>query len=203
MTKIDISDDSHSQFILDNLIAAAELLADAEVDVIGWSGTSAGWLGFQHDQALCQAIQNATGIPATTSVLAFNECLQLSKAKQVGLVTPYVERVSDQIRSNYSSLGFEIPPERERHLDITRNSAFAEVGEAQLDSMVADVVGSGSKVIMIYCTNLLAAQRTAYWEKQHDCTVLDSVASVIWGMLRCKGLDPSCVRGWGSLFQIS
>jgi len=49
---------------------AAELLAHAEVDIIGWSGTSAGWLGFDKDVTLCDEIEKVTGIKATTSVLA-------------------------------------------------------------------------------------------------------------------------------------
>ena len=50
-------------------------LADAKVDVIAWNGTSSGWLGFEASTSACAAaITEATGIPATTSVLGcFNE----------------------------------------------------------------------------------------------------------------------------------
>lgn len=200
VTKIDISDDSNSQFVPEHLLAAAQLLADAEVDVIGWSGTSAGWMGFYQDEVLCEAILKATGIPATTSVLAFNECMQLIGAKDIGLVTPYVEGVNDRIRSNYSQLGYDIAPARDVCLGLTKNSTFAEVDEPQLNQMVAHVASAGAEVILIYCTNLKAAQCTARWERQHGCTVLDSVSMVLWSMLRLKGIDTSCIRGWGALF---
>jgi maleate isomerase len=44
---------------------------------MGWSGTSAGWLGFGLDERLCEAIHDATGLPATTSTLGLNRALEL------------------------------------------------------------------------------------------------------------------------------
>ncbi|KAK1480120.1 ABC transporter [Colletotrichum cuscutae] len=88
--KISLDEDGLDQFQTDNLISAAQLLADAEVDMIGWSGTSSGWLGFEADEKLCADITAATGIPATTSVLALNKALQKFDVKDLGLVTPYV-----------------------------------------------------------------------------------------------------------------
>ncbi|MBC8831734.1 Asp/Glu/hydantoin racemase, partial [Escherichia coli] len=68
------------QFDDDKIIQAAMLLADAKVDVIAWNGTSSGWLGFEADERLCERITAATGIPATTSVLALNEILKKTNA---------------------------------------------------------------------------------------------------------------------------
>ncbi|KAJ5505598.1 Asp/Glu/hydantoin racemase [Penicillium expansum] len=46
------------------------LLTNANVDIIGWMGTSPGWSGIEADEALYQFITAATGIPATTAVLS-------------------------------------------------------------------------------------------------------------------------------------
>ena len=46
--KIALSDDALQQFDLAPILAAADLLADAKVQVIAWNGTSAGWLGFSN-----------------------------------------------------------------------------------------------------------------------------------------------------------
>ena len=43
VTKIALSQDALAQFDDAPILHAAQLLADAEVDIIGWSGTSAGW----------------------------------------------------------------------------------------------------------------------------------------------------------------
>src|SRR5579871_236809 len=75
VTEISLRDGALGQFDPEKILQAARLLADAQVHVIGWNGTSSGWLGFESDERLCRLITEATGIPATTSVLALNEIL--------------------------------------------------------------------------------------------------------------------------------
>ena len=60
VTEISLSQQALGQFSLEKIISAARLLADAKVHVIGWSGTSAGWLGFEHDEKLCVAVTEAS-----------------------------------------------------------------------------------------------------------------------------------------------
>jgi maleate isomerase len=66
---------SKAQFELQRHVDAAKLLADADVDVIVWGGTSASWLGSEHDQAFCKSVFEQTGIPATSCVLEMNRTL--------------------------------------------------------------------------------------------------------------------------------
>src|SRR6187431_3740665 len=91
VTEIALSHSALSQFDDGEILRAAELLAHAKVDVIGWNGTSSGWLGFDADERLCRRITDATGTPACTSVLALNEIFQRTNVKRFGLVTPYVD----------------------------------------------------------------------------------------------------------------
>ena len=84
VTEISLDDASLRQFDDSKILDAARLLADARVDVICWSGTSASWLGFEKDRQLCARITEATGIPATTSVLALNEVLGARGARTLG-----------------------------------------------------------------------------------------------------------------------
>src|SRR5512141_1085986 len=93
VTEIALSDAALGQFDDSKILAAAELLADAKVDVIGWSGTSSGWLGFERDRRLCERIRERTGIVATTAVLALNELLALKGLTKLALVTPYTADV--------------------------------------------------------------------------------------------------------------
>ena len=53
---IALSDTALSQFDDANILAAADLLADAELDAIAWNGTSSSWLGFESDEKLCARI---------------------------------------------------------------------------------------------------------------------------------------------------
>lgn len=201
VTHIDLSADSDAQFKIDIMLQAAQLLADAKVDVIGWSGTAAGWMGFDTDEKLCKAIQEATGIPATTSTLALNRVLEKLGAKQLALVTPYTAEMNERIRSNYAGIGVEIPSYQDRHLGILDNVRIAGIPEDTLDDMINEVFQRGASVVTTFCTNLKAAQRVDYWETKYNITVLDSVATVIWDMLRIAVKRPNLVKGWGRMMS--
>lgn len=201
VTKISLTADADAQFKLDVMLEAARLLADAKVDVIGWSGTSAGWLGFEKDEQLCQAIKEDTGIPATSSTLGLNRVLEKLGAKQLGLITPYTAEINDAIRSNYARIEIEIPISQEKHIGILDNVKIAEVDENALDRMVDSVVQGGASVLTTFCTNLSAAQRVDHWEEKYDITVLDSVSTVVWDMLRMTIRKPGLVKGWGRMLS--
>ncbi|KAG9252293.1 Asp/Glu/hydantoin racemase [Emericellopsis atlantica] len=196
--KIGLADDALAQFQNEKIMAAAQLLADAEVDMIGWSGTSSGWLGFEADDKLCAEITAATGIPATTSVLALNKAVKEFGVKELGLVTPYTDDVQEAIVKTYKTIGMDCS--KERHLGISKNSTFATIDEPTLDGMVADVASKKVQAITTFCTNLRAAQRVAHWEKEHGIPVFDTVTTVLWEMLRELKVDTKPLAPtWGML----
>ncbi|TVT64846.1 MAG: Asp/Glu/hydantoin racemase [Pseudomonas sp.] len=199
VTQIALSPDALGQFQQTRILDAAKLLADAHVDAIGWSGTSAGWLGFDQDEALCAAITEATGVPASTSVLALNKALEAFGIRRLGLVSPYLADVQSRIIANYAKVG--IDARTESHLGIQENFAFALVDDATLDRQVADVVAAGAQAITTFCTNLYAAHRVAHWEAEHGVPVFDTVTTVVWDMLRRAGVDTRRITGWGRLLQ--
>lgn len=206
VTEISLSSSAQSQFDLAPILAAARLLADGHVDAIGWSGTSAGWLGLEADRALCRAITEETGVPCTTSVLGLCGILELLGVKEMGLVTPYLDEVQERILRMFGEEGCEVVAES--HLGKKVNVEFAEIGEEVLDRQVNEVVGKMGKregkikVVSTFCTNLRAAHRVEAWESQYnDLIVLDTVATVVWELLRILDVDMSGISGWGKLFK--
>jgi maleate isomerase len=175
------------------------LLAHAKVDVIGWNGTSSGWLGFEADVRLCEQITAATGIPATTSMLALNEILEHQKVKRLGYVTPYLDDVQAKILENYEKLGFAC--QGERHLGLQDNFSFSEVPVVQLEDMTRDVAKEKPDAITIICTNLRVAPSAAKLERETGIPVYDTIATVVWKCLKMAGVDTKRVTQWGSLFQ--
>lgn len=199
VTEIALSDAALGQFDDSKILAAAELLADAKVDVIGWSGTSSGWLGFDADRRLCERIRERTGIPATTAVLALNELLAIRKVKQLAFVTPYTDDVQRKIVDNYRALGIEVVAER--HLGIRVNHDFAGVSPATLRELMDEVAQAKPQAITTFCTNLRAAPLAAEIERAHGIALLDTVSTTVWGMVRAAGASPAAITGWGELFQ--
>jgi maleate isomerase len=200
VTEISLGGNSLNQFDDAVILESARLLADAKVDVIGWSGTSASWLGFERDQALCARIYDATGVPSTTSVIALNELLARQGARTLGLVSPYVEDVQQRIVDNYAKLGIECTAER--HLDLTENFAFAEVQPDTLRRMLREVAQARPDAITVMCTNLCAAPLVAEMERELGIPIYDSVATVVWKALQMIGVEPR-LQGWGGLFSVA
>jgi maleate isomerase len=199
VTEIALSNKALAQFNNDELLRAAELLADARVDAIGWNGTSSGWLGFDADVRLCERITAETGIPATTSMLALNEILAQRKVTRLGYVTPYLDDVQARILENYAKLG--IACQGERHLGLQDNFSFAEVPVTQLDAMTREVATQRPDAIAVICTNLKAAPSVAKLERETGIPIYDTIATVVWKCLKLAGVDTNRVTGWGSLFE--
>lgn len=202
VTEISLSEGALGQFDDSKILAAAELLADAKVDVIGWSGTAAGWRGFDADIRLCERIRERTGIAATTAVLALNELMETLGVKRLGIVSPYTADVQERIVANYRAAGIETVAQR--HLGITVNHDFGLVPPEQLRQMIEVVVAAGRPdAVVTYCTNLRAAPLAEQVERQWGVPLLDTVSTTVWGMLRAAGRDPSAIRGWGRLFDVA
>ncbi len=199
VTEIALSSAALGQFDDRLILAAAELLADAKVDVIAWSGTSSGWLGFEADHRLSRRITECTGIPATTAVLALNELLALRNIRRLALVTPYTADVQERIVRNYAAIGVEVVAER--HLDISVNYDFALVAPSRLKAMMQEVASDRPEAIATFCTNLRAAPLAAAVETETGIPLLDTVSTTVWGALRAAGADTSVLRRWGQLFE--
>jgi maleate isomerase len=198
--KITLDDDGLRQFATEEPLRAAELLADARVGVIGWSGTSASWLGFDTDQRLCDAIAQRTGVPGCTAVLAINELFERLGVTRFALVSPYTDDVQQRIVANYGAAGFDCVAEA--HAGISDNFAFSEVDEPAVEAMIRQVAARRPQAIAIMCTNMRGAGLADRLERELGIPVIDSVAAFVWKALSITGRDPARVRGWGSLFQL-
>ena len=199
VTEISLGSGSRGQFELEPILQAARLLADAQVDVITWNGTSSGWLGFDSDRRLCEQITAETGIPARTAVLAFNEIMDITGQRRFGLVSPYLDDVQQRIAANYKASGYECVAEE--HLDISVNYEFCNVDEATLSRMIRDVAAASPHCITTFCTNLRAAHLVQALEAETGIPIYDTVATALWTALRACGVDTRRVRGWGRLFD--
>lgn len=187
------------QFTDAPFLDAARLLADAQLDVIGWNGTSAGWLGFDADVKLCKAIEAETAIPACTSMLALNEILETTGRKRFAIVSPYLDEIQEKMVANYNAAGFEVVAER--HLNDRGNFSFSEIAEERIERMCLEVAEAKPDAIAVICTNMRGAPVAERVEKALGIPVYDTVSTVLWKALRMTGVDTRRVQGWGSLFQ--
>jgi maleate isomerase len=199
---VSLSPTAVAQFDIETILAAAELLADARVDVIAWSGTSGGWIGLDADRELCRRITDRCGCPATTAALALFEALRLAEATTVGLVTPYPDDMQAAIVRCFALEGVTVTAAA-NHAVTRSNFELSEISPEVLTGMVKGVAEAGPGVIVTFCTNLAGTDLVAGWETNFAVPVYDSIAVTVWHALRLAGVDASRISSWGSLFALS
>jgi maleate isomerase len=177
VVEVSQADSSTRQFAPDTMLAAAEQLADAEVDLILWNGTAASWLGFEHDQRIVENIASHTGIAATTATIAVNDELTRLTVKRIGLVTPYVAALETKIIANYRSIGIEVAAAARR--DLTHNTDYAALSSTDIAAMIHDVAKSRPDAIVVLCTNLAGARIATAMTQEVGIPVVDSVRAAV------------------------
>ncbi|MEZ2391494.1 aspartate/glutamate racemase family protein [bacterium RCC_150] len=196
VTRIALDDSSDKQFDASVMREAAALLATADVDVIAWNGTSGSWLGSGHDHKLVREITEATGIPATTSTLAYLEAFSAFGTERIALFTPYTEDVNQAVIESYAREGIKTIDHR--HMDLSDNESFGRVTDQEMLPGSLELAASNPDALIYLCTNLYGANITAEVEGRTGVPVLDSVAVTLWHCLKLAGaplLDPR----WGRL----
>lgn len=196
VTRIALDQSSDRQFDPAVMREAARLLATADVDVIAWNGTSGSWLGSAHDEELVQEITGATGIPATTSTLAYLEAFRAFGTERIGLFTPYTEDVNRQVIAAYEREGIKTVDHRA--LGLSDNESFARVTDDEMRPGSRELAAAAPDALVYLCTNLYGANITAEIEEGTGVPVLDSVAVTLWHALKLADaplLDPR----WGRL----
>lgn len=204
VTQITSSPSADSQFALESMLSAASLLADAQVNIIGWGGTSAGWLGIDTDTEFCRAVEKQFGIPAYSSTLALFQQLKTLQLDSVGLITPYTSTLNDAITRNFAAAGVRTVTSYQP-LNLTNNIEIGNVLTQDLETPILQVVTADPTLCAAttFCTNLQAAHVARRWEEKYNVWVLDSVTSLIWGLFWTLRLDPrSSYMGekWGRIF---
>jgi maleate isomerase len=200
VTSISLDHDSIAQFDPDPMLHAAELLADASMDVIAWNGTSGAWRGTADDEVLCKLITSRTATPATTGTLAHLDALRSMGVRRFALAAPYTEQVCGAIVATYAACGFECCAVA--CLGITHNAAFADVSAASIRELVQRADSPNADAIVIICTNLGSGWLVDELEAELAKPVLDSGVVTVWKALRMAGVDQPLV-GWGRLLAQS
>lgn len=198
VTQIGLSAVALGQFAQEPMLAAADLLADARVASILWNGTAGAWLGFDNDVSLAAAVTERTGVPASTSALAFRDLFRRRGIERIGLVTPYTGDVQARIQANWRSDGFDCSAER--HLGLSENFEFALAGTSEIAGMVRAVAAEGAQAAAIVCTNLAGGAIAAALEAELGIPVYDSVAVSLWKAIDLAGAGTEAIIGWGEVF---
>ena len=184
---ITLTPKSLDQFTLETQCSAGKLLCDADVDCVVWGGTSASWLGIQHDIDFCASFTKKTGVLAGSCVLEMNRIMASEQVKTFGLVTPYTPDVQHKIIENYKQLGFSCVSEQ--HYGGAISNDYASITANQTEEMVRVVAEKGPDIILIMCTNMRAAGVAASLETETGIPIMDSATIALQAGIRLANED--------------
>lgn len=193
------SDPSPDAYATEGFLAAARLLAHAAPQVLVWNGSKGSGIGFHHDHALADAVQAATGIRTTTSMLGLQALLAARGMVRVGVVTPYADAGQRKTLDCLAREGLDCVAHA--HAGLHDNLSYASIPAQQIMAMARGVAAAAPQVILCLCTNFPAATVAAPLEAELGIPVFDSTALGIWHALQLSGVDTRPVAAeWGSLF---
>jgi len=188
---------SSRQFTFRNFVSAARLLLDAQVQVIAWNGTSGSWMGVGVDRKLCRQLEDALGVPVTSSTLAMLEAFRELGIQRYSLAVPYSKDMAHRIAEVYSAEGLRCVHSVFRGWNTGPEQSSMD--EAAVRDLLETAVHPEAQCIAVVCTNVRAAPLIEEVEQRHNTTVLDSVAVTAWQCLRLVGIRNPRVAGWGRL----
>lgn len=191
---------SKLQFQTDKILYAAELLCDANVDVIAWNGTSGSWIGYEQDLEYCDLIKKNFGIPATTSTLAQISLLKKLEVKSMGLITPYTQDINERIIHQYKQLGIHVSSAI--GLNVTDSCSIADIPSIDIQHAIDKVCIKQLDALNILCTNMAGIKLVDYVEKNKNVILIDSVATTLYETLCLIGISPTLIQEHGKLFSL-
>ncbi|NIM91468.1 MAG: maleate cis-trans isomerase, partial [Candidatus Aminicenantes bacterium] len=179
------------------MIEASMLLADSEVDVIGYGCTSGSFFkGKGHDREIEEKIAEITGIPAVATAKAVVEALDELHLNRVCVVTPYTEEINKLEKEFLEQSGMEVL--RMKGLNITNNIEVGSKEPSAAYELAKETYAQGTQGMFISCTNFRTIEVIERLEKELNVPVISSNTATFWAMMKKAGSGRK-IKGYGRL----
>jgi maleate isomerase len=175
-------------------VAAAERLADAEVDAVAYACTTGSLVhGHGFDAELEERLSEAAGVPAVATALSVRRLLDAFDATRVAVATPYIEELNGRERSYLDEAGFEVVTLDGR--GIERNTDIGRLTPADAREQARAVLNETSDVdaLFVSCTNYPTL--AVVDELAAECSVVTSNLATLWDLARLTRLDADVLPG--------
>lgn len=148
-----VEDDACPRYRLEAFDTAADLLADAGVDVICWNATRGAILGFAPDRELCQRLEHRTGIAAATTAIGTLALLGNRRGDRIGFITQGDEAEAAEVCQRFRSEGVDVVAQS--WLGIVDNLDAAHFDPDELLARIENLATRSSlDTVVIWSTNL-------------------------------------------------
>jgi len=198
-SRIPQTEDTKEQLeaMIDYVPEKSNLLAHARVDAIAFGCTSGSFIkGIGYDNKVIKAIQNSTGIIATTTSTAVVEALKIAGVKRLSVGAPYSDSIMDKLKNFLEKNDFEV-------VKIKGLNMVCGEGDLSLEvtyNLIREIDVPHADGIFISCTDFKTVELLEILESDFGKKVISSNQATMWKLLRLAGMKTS-ICGFGSLLR--
>jgi maleate isomerase len=200
VTRLPLRGSSRAELMrmLDQLEAAAGLLADAAVDVIVFHCTAVSTFAPDMAEGIRDRIEKATGKKCFTTADAALCALSKLGARRVSLLTPYIDEVHRREVEFLQANGFHV--EGGANLGIDTNAQMSELEPDAILKWAQRNISETSDVCFLSCTAIKSGPIISALERSCGKPVITSNQCMIWHLLQSSKVS-GAAAGFGMLFD--
>lgn len=186
---------------MQNYLPSAELLVDADVDVITFGATTLSlYQGKGYALEVEEEISERTGLPAVATAASVRRAFDAMGIESVVVATPYIDELDQAVVDFYEGHGIEI-------IDLTDNLYISDDPNQMVDlhpaspyQQVRDLDYGDADGIFISCTNYRTFDIIDELERDTGKPVITSNQATLWDALNTISVDYS-PDDLGTLFR--
>ncbi len=143
------------------------------------------------DAAITARMQEASGLPATTTSTALVAALRLLDARRVAVLTPYVDEINDRLRSYLETSGFDVTA----MVGLGRLVGIERIDPAETQTIVETQVDTpDSDAVFISCTGMCTADILAPMQQALAKPVLSANQVTLWKLAHLAGVPTASLE---------
>lgn len=175
-----VTRENEEKMISEHLPQATRLLRTLDPDVVVFGCTSGGALGgLAHDRQIAAQIEKEVGVKSMTVLSSVIEALTENRAKKIGVLTPYIEEVDEDIRTSLEEANFRVS--FIYGMGLIRNVDVGKVTPIEICQFVQKKIHSSVSVDVLFlsCTNWRAYETLPHLTRMISIPVVTSSQAVI------------------------
>ena len=171
-------------------LALARSFQGEPLDIIVYGCTAAGILaGPGRDAEIAVALAKATGKPAVTTAGAMVEAIRHAGARNVALVTPYLQLVNEQLEAFLQASGIHV--RKLATFGASTAEELARISTAEVAELALDTMDDECDALFIACSQLPTYPILGRLAREFGRPVLSSIQASAWRARQALGLVAS------------
>jgi maleate isomerase len=186
-----------------NVERAAKEIATARPNVILMAGTAGAFNGGPgFDRELVRRIEDASGVPGTTTMTAVLAALDALNVERLAVATSYIPAVNDSLAEVLRASGREVVAMR--GMGILKSIDMGDLDPDTNLSFAREVLAraEGAQAALLSCGNWRTLEAVEPLEREFGIPVITSNQAGLWQALGMSGIADGAPKDGGRLFAV-